>query len=175
MAGAHRFSLSGFIVSWIARLFYLASLTAIIPFAAFLLANPLEAMPDLLSQFPVAALILFVLSIIILFVYHHNIAHTLAALGWMALLPGFGGLVFMLVPREAAFAFLKGIFSGFAMLEPFVAAVQQALPWGWLFVIGYIVIGLALVHIAGRMDSDHALTTHLKKIFGPRVRILRSH
>lgn len=175
MAEAHRFSLAGFIVGWVARLFYLASLTAIIPFAVLLLTKPLETVPNFFAQFPFAALVLFVLSIVVLFIYHRDVAHTLAALGWMALLPGLGGLAFMLIPRETALGFLKSVFSGFAMLEPFVAAVQQALPGVWLFVIGYIVIGLVLVHVAGRMDEQHALMTHMKKIFGPRVRVFRSH
>jgi len=172
---AHRFSLGGFIVGWVARLLYLSALTVLIPFGALLITSGLSKIPEAIRQVPITALALVGVSAIILFLYHHSIAHTLASLGWMTLLPGIGGLLLMLVGREAIFGFISRFFAGFSLIEPLLTAVQESLPKIWLFAVAYIIIGLMLIHTAGKIDHQHALRSQLRNLFGPRVRIFKSH
>jgi hypothetical protein len=173
MSSGPTFSLHGFIVSWIARLFYLSSLTSLIPFGAVLVKSGFTHIGEQLGKVPIAAIILLGLSILVLLFFYHNLAHTLASLGWMTFLPGLGGVFFMLFNREQVFGALASVFSGFALVEPFIIALQASLPQVWAFIIGYVALGFVLIHIAGRIEREHALTTTLKNVFGPRVRILR--
>jgi hypothetical protein len=170
----HKFSVTGFVISWIARLFYLGALTALIPFGAVLITSGLSEIPETIRAVPTAALALAGVSVLVLFFYHGHLAHVLAALGWMTLLPGIGGAIFLLLKRETLFAFLTAIFSGFALVEPFIAAVEKALPNAWLFVIGYLVLGVMFIYVAGKMEREHAVLTQMRKLFGPRARIFRS-
>ena len=176
MTSPQHWSVGGFITGWVARLLYLTSLTALIPFGALLLTERPEKIPDTLQYLPLTAATLLGLSALVLLLYHRSVAHTLASLGWMTLVPGIGSLVFMLVNREAVFTLLATLVIGFGKIEPLlVAYLENVLPKLWLFIIGYIVLGLVLIHIAGRMEHEHALTSQLRKLFGPRARIFRSH
>jgi hypothetical protein len=170
----YRFSFTGFIIGWIAKLLYFASLTTLIPFGAMLLtARPAE-IPASLQYLPWTALGLLFLSAFVLLVYHRNLAHTLASLGWMTLLPGIGALVFMIVDPQTVLGFIAKLVVGFGKVEPLVESyLNDVLPKVWLFIAVYILLGFVLISIAGKMESKHALMSHFRKIFGPRVRFFR--
>jgi hypothetical protein len=174
MGKMHEFHLSGFIISWFARLLYLGSLTTLIPFGALVLASPEKFVSESLHYIPVTGFAFAGAGALILLLHYRNLAHVLATLGWATLIPGLGGLFFMVFQRDAFFAFLTNVFSGFSLIEPFAAVFQQTFPTIWLFVIGYVLIGLVLLHVAGRMEREHAVLEQFKKIFGPRVRVFRS-
>jgi len=172
MTGTFQFNVVNFIVGWIAGLFYLTALSALIPFGALLITSGFSHIPAHLQNFPITALILIGVSVIVLVLHYRSVAHTLAALGWMTFMPGLGGVFFLAFGSEKVFAWLAKIFVGSA-LEPFIAAVYKALPQVWLFVIGYVIIGYIFIHIAGKIDREHALASQLRKLFGPRARIYK--
>ncbi len=170
----HKFSLGGFLVSWIARLLYFSALTVLIPFGALMLSAGLGGIPQAVRAIPTTALLLVGVSAVILLLYHRNIAATLASLGWMTLLPGLGGLVFLILGKETIIAVLQKLFLGFGLVESMVGMIEQSLPNLIIFVIGYIILGLLFLHIAGKIEHKHAITAQIKKLFGPRARVLRS-
>ncbi len=172
MTHSYSFNAVNLIVGWIAGLFYFTALTSLIPFGALLVTSGVVSIPSQLRHLPLAALILVGVSILVLFLHYRNAAHTLAALGWMTFLPGLGGFFFLVFGKVAVFAWLEKIFEG-SIAAPFISAVYKALPSAWLFVIGYILLGYALIGIAGRMDREHALFAQVRKLFGPRARILK--
>ena len=174
MAQARHFNLFGFIIGWIARLLYLGALTTLIPFGALLITSGIKNIPTQVRNVPITAVVLVGISIVVLFLYHRDFAHTLASMGWMTFLPGLGGLFFLFFSKDKIFALFEKLFVGFESIKPLLDAVQQSLPQVWIFVIGYVVLGFVLIHIAGRMDREHALTSQLRKIFGPRARIYKS-
>lgn len=170
-----KFSLVGLLISWIASIIYLASLTSLIPFGALLLTSRPDRIPDTLQYLPYTALALVGVSVLILFIYYRSFAHTLASLGWMTLLPGLASLFFLIFKPEAVLDLLATFVIGFGKIEPLVAAyIGQAVPKLWIFILGYIALGMVLIYIAGKMESEHALTSTVRKLFGPRARIFRS-
>ncbi len=170
----YEFSIVGLLVSWIARVPYIASLTSLIPFGALLITSVPAQISVELGYLPRSALALLGMSALILLCYHRNFAHTLASLGWMTLLPGLGALFFMIFRREQVFGLLSRFVVGFGKIEPAVNSyLGRALPNLWIFIAGYIVIGFVLIYFAGRIESEHAITSYLRRIFGPRARIVR--
>jgi hypothetical protein len=174
MAEAFKFSVANFVVGWIAGLFYLTALATLIPFGALLATSGFTHIPEYLHNVPISALILVGIAVAVLFVHYRSVAHTIASLGWMTFLPGLGGLLLLVFGKVQIFAWLERFFAGTA-LEPFIAAIYNAMPQVWLFVIGYVVLGYIFIHIAGKIDREHALAAQLRKLFGPRARIYRSH
>ncbi len=171
---AHKFSVIGFFVSWIAKLLYFAALTSLIPFGAMLFTARPEKIPEAIAYFPITALGLIALSIVVLLIYTKSFAHTLASMGWMTLLPGIGALVFMFVDKQAVIGIFAKVILGFDKIEPYVSAyLDDVLPKVWIFIIAYILLGLVLISIAGKMEYEHALMFQFKKIFGPNARIFR--
>jgi hypothetical protein len=170
----HRFSFTGFLIGWFARLLYFASLASLIPFGAMLLTTRPEKIPANLQYLPWTAVGLLFLSAFVLLVYHRSFAHTLASLGWMTLLPGIGALVFMLVNKEAVFNFITTLVVGFGKVEPLVSEyINDVLPKVWLFIAVYIILGFLLIYIAGKMEYEHAMMSQFRRIFGSRVRFFR--
>jgi hypothetical protein len=126
------------------------------------------------GRFPIAAIALLCLSIVVLMAYHRSFAHTLASLGWMTLVPGIGALVMMIVNREAVVSFLVSLVSVFGNVGPYVSAyIDAALPKVWVFIGVYIFLGFVLLYVAGKIEYEHAMMATLKRVFGPRARIYR--
>lgn len=175
MTAQRKFSPLSFVVGWMAGLLYLGALASLIPFGALLVSSGFKNIPAAMHQVPIAALALVGASFIVLLLYYRDLAHSLAALGWMTFLPGFGGLFMLFFSPDAMFAFLQKTFAGFSAVKPFLEAVQNTLPTVWLFIIGYILVGFIFLHIAGRLNEEHQLSSYFKKAFGPRVKIFRSH
>lgn len=169
----YQFSITGFIVGIIAKLVYLSALTVLIPFGAMILTQKPSGLPATLQFFPISALALLGFSVLILLFHHRSLAHTLASLGWMTLLPGLGALGLMIFNREAVFTIL-GNFLGFGRIEPYIADyINSALPNVWFVTVVYIILGVVLIYIAGRMESTHTITAYVRRVFGPRARIYR--
>lgn len=170
----YEFSMTGFIVGFIAKLLYFSSLTALIPFGAMILTQKTESLPATLRFLPITALALLGFSVLMLLFHHKSLAHTLASLGWMTLLPGIGALGFMIFNKAAVFNVLNSAIFGFSKIQPYVAAyLDSALPKVWIVIGVYILLGFILVYIAGRMESKHAITSYIRRVFGPRARIYR--
>lgn len=170
----YEFSMAGFIVGFIAKLLYFSSLTALIPFGAMILTQKTADLPATMHFLPLSALALLGFSVLILLFHHRSIAHTLASLGWMTLIPGLGALGFMIFNRDAVMNMLSSVIFGFGKIEPYVAAyLNSALPKVWVVIVVYILLGAILLYIAGRMESQHAITSYVRRIFGPRARIYR--
>ncbi len=171
---AYKFSILGLLVSWVARVLYIASLTSLIPFGALLITSAPAQIPVTSGYLPATALALLGMSALMLLGYHRNFAHTLSSLGWMTLLPGLGALFFMIFRREQVFGLLSRLVAGFGKIEPVVNSyLERALPNLWIFIAGYIMIGCVLIYFAGRIESEHAITSYFRRIFGPRARIFR--
>lgn len=168
-------TLWGLIIGWIARLLYLSSLVALIPFFILLFTSPLVLLPETLQLVPFTAMGLLAVSILILFLYHRNLAHVLASMGWMTMIPGFAAVFFLIFNREAVFQLLASIVAGFGKVEPWVVSyLEHFLPHSWAFSVIYILVGFVLLKIARKIDHEHSLALQIKKLFGPRVRIFRS-
>ncbi len=171
----YKSTLLGWVVSGVAKLVYLASLASLIPFGALLITTAPEQIAVELGHIPLTALAMLGVSALILLCYHRNFARTLASLGWMTLLPGLGAVFFMIFRREQVFGLLSGLVVGFGKIEPALNAyLERALPNLWVFIAGYIIIGFVLVYFAGRIEREHAITSCIRKFFGPRARIFRT-
>jgi len=169
------FSLVGLLISWIASILYLASLTSLIPFGALLLTSRPDRIPDTLQYLPHTALALVGVSVLILFIYYRSFARTLASLGWMTLLPGLASLFFLIFKPEAVLDLLAKLVIGFGKVEPLLASyLERTVPKLWIFILGYIALGIVLIYIAGKIEREHALTSTIRKLFGSRARIVRS-
>ncbi len=167
-------ALLGWVVSWIARMLYLSSLASLIPFGALLITSAPAQFPVQLNYLPMTALALIGMSALVLLCYYRNLAHTLSSLGWMTLLPGLGALFFMIFRREQVLGLLSRVVVGFGTIEPAVNAyLERTLPNLWVFIAGYIIIGIVLVYFAGRIESEQAVMSRIRRIFGPRTRIFR--
>ncbi|MEM4239915.1 MAG: hypothetical protein QXM31_00040 [Candidatus Woesearchaeota archaeon] len=165
----HRRGIFGFILEWIAKLLYFASLSSLIPFGAMILTQRPDRIPQTLSYLPLTALGLLIVSAALLLAYHKSLAHTIAALGWMTLIPGIGALAFMIVNRQAVLDFFAKTILGFEKIEPYVAEyLDNVLPKVWLFVIAYVIIGLVLLQIAGRIGREHSIWSRIRRLLGLR-------
>ena len=172
---AHKSFLGGFIICTLAQILYLSSLTVLIPLGILIFLSPVQTTSMLGESLPWGSVVLLLLSVIILFGYYHNTAKTVSILGWLSLIPGLSGLFFLLVDRESLFNLLSSFLVGINVVEPVIAAWENTLPQLWLFVIGYLVLGMFLIHLAGRLGREHALVSKIKQMFGRRARIVRSH
>lgn len=164
----------GFFIGWISKLFYIASLASLIPFGAMIITSVPAEIPVELGYFPLTALVLLIISVLILFCYHRNLARTLASLGLMTLVPGIGALVLMIVNKDVVFAIFARFLFGFGKIEPYLDSyIESAIPKTWLFIVAYILLGLLLLYVAGRIEYEHTLVGYFRRVFGPRARIYR--
>ncbi len=171
---AHKFSIAGFIIRWIASLLYITALTTLIPYGALLLTAMPENIALNLGYLPITAFGLLVLSVLVLWFYYKSLAHTVSSLGWMTLLPGLGALFFMIFRPDEVLGLLSGFITSFGRIEPYIIAyLETAFPKLWIMIISYLVLGVLFIYVAGRMEYKHALVFQLKRIFGPRAKIYR--
>lgn len=172
---AHRSHAGGFIIAFIARVLYLGALATIVPAAILMLASPLEAVPIFFEYVPFYALAIVLLSVIMLYFHEKSIGHVFLSLGWMTIIPGIGGAVFLYFGRETVLSWLTIFFGIIPVLAPVLAVLESIYPNLWLLVIAYIVLGIILLHIAGKLEREYALSMQVKKLFGRRARVIRSH
>jgi hypothetical protein len=164
------------ILWWVVRLLYLSALTTLVPFVAHFIASGSLALPENVQYVPGAAFGILVICITVLFIHYHSVAHTLASLGWMTFVPGLIALFFQIVSPESFIATLETVGIGAGLVQNEIKEyINFVVPKVWLFIAVYLALGFILIHIAGKMEREHALTAQVRKLFGPRARILRKH
>ena len=104
---------------WVVRLLYLSALTTLVPFVAHMITSRSFAVPERLQYVPGTALGVLIICVLVLSVHYHSIAHMLASLGWMTLIPGIFALFFQVVSPDVFIALLEkaGVGAGFVQSE----------------------------------------------------------
>lgn len=159
---------------WVVRLLYLSALTTLVPFVARFITAGTFALPENVQYVPGAAFGILVVCVLVLFFHYHSAAHTLASLGWMTFIPGLFALFFQIVSPESFIALLEKVGVGAGLVQSEIREyIAYVVPKLWLYIAVYVVLGLLLITLAGKMEREHALGEQVRKLFGPRARIFR--
>ena len=129
------------LVKWIARLFYVAGLTSLIPLIPLLLFPEYLATVKVLLAFSVA----FVgMGFILLLWYTQSFKKTIFNLGVMTLIPGLLAVIFAIVGEKKLILFV----ASFGKLSPLIQIyVQNYVPKGWFLAGTYILLGTLLAYL----------------------------
>ena len=167
----HKFHRLDLLIWFVVKILYLYSLTALIPFGALFFTSGVRAIPQEIQHSPLIALGIFAVSLILLFAHYRDLAHSLASLGWMALLVGITAVLFHLLHPQSVLGLFQNVVYGFDKIEPIIVKeLDDVFPTIWLFIIGYIVLGIVLLYIAGKMEPEHSMMSTIRKLFKPRKR-----
>jgi hypothetical protein len=113
----HKFHRLDLLIWLVVKALYLYSLTALIPFGALFFTSGVHAIPQEILHAPFVALGIFAASLILLFAHYWDLAHTLASLGWMALVPGIAAVLFHWLHPKSVLGLFQVIY-GFDKIEP---------------------------------------------------------
>lgn len=167
----HKFHRLDLLIWLVVKALYLYSLTALIPFGALFFTSGFRAIPQEIQHVPLISFGLFVASLIILFAHYRDIAHALASLGWMGLLCGITAVLFHLFHPQSVLGLFKNIVYGFDKIEPVILKeLNDVLPTIWLFIVSYMVFGIVLLYVAGKIEPEHSMMSTVRNIFRPRDR-----
>jgi len=133
------------IIEYIARFFYFAGLTALIPL------TPLLLFPQKLVEAKVAfgiALTLIFIGFFIVYIVSHSKKVALRSLGLMTLIPGLLAVFFIYSgPRR-----ITKLLNMFGEASPFLEKwITTYMPKGWLLASVYIILGCYLIWISYRV------------------------
>ena len=170
----HKFSFGRLIIVWFAEILYLSALSALLPVILLTLISPMEPFANLSQYVSLTALGMVVLSVFILFLAYQSLGRVFFSVGWITLVPGLGGLIFLDFQKDAIIAFFSTVFSWFPLVEPVVNILERSMPNLWVIAVSYIIIGFLFMHLAGKLEHKHALTSQIRKLFGRRAKILRN-
>jgi hypothetical protein len=124
----------------IARIFYIAGLTALIPLVPLLL-SPHELFGAKYA-FGIALGLIF-LGFLIVYWFTDSKKVALSALGWMTLVPGMLAVIFSFMGTRRMANFLAGFGKASPLLEGWV---ETYVPKAWLLAGVYIIIGVGLIY-----------------------------
>ena len=162
----HEFHRLDLLIWLVVKTLYLYSLTTLIPFGALFFTSGFQAIPKEIQHVPLIAFGIFTASLILLFAHYRDIAHALASLGWMGLLCGITAVLFHLFHPQSVFGLFKNVVYGFDKIEPIILKeLNDVLPTIWLFIVGYLVFGIVLLYIAGKIEPEHSMMSTLRKLF----------
>ena len=133
------------VVAMIARAFYIAGLTALIPLIPMVL-SPQEAIGARYAFGTALGLIVF--GFLIVFWFTESKKSALNALGFMTLFPGLLAVVFSFMgPRRMA-----GLLSSFGQASPFLEKwAESYVPNAWLLAGVYIIIGVGFIWVSEKV------------------------
>ncbi len=134
------------IVKWVAELFYLAGLTALIPLLPLVL-SPLKFIQA--KQAFVIALALIIVSFILVYAASQSKKVALRALGLFTLIPGLLA-VFFSYAGQRRMAEMMGWFGQESPL--FENYIETHVPKAWLLAGLYIIVGVALIWISEKVN-----------------------
>lgn len=128
------------IIKWIARLFYVAGLTSLIPIMPLLLFPEHLATVKVLLVFSAAFVCM---GFLLLLWYTSSFQKTLFNLGIMTLIPGLLAVIFAALGEKKLILFI----ASFGTLSPLIEAyIQTYVPKGWFLAGVYILLGTALAY-----------------------------
>lgn len=129
------------VIKWIARLFYVAGLTSLIPLAPLLLFPEHLATVKVLLVFSAAFVCM---GFLLLLWYTSSLRKTLFNLGIMTLIPGLLAVLFAALGEKKLILFI----ASFGKLGPIIEAyVQTYVPKGWFLAGIYILLGTILAYL----------------------------
>ncbi len=167
-----------FIAKWVIRIVatfvYAFSLSIITPLALVALFPEYLWPPVIYAKSVIfLAVGLVFLSAFVLFIHTKSIGSTLFQLGIVTFVPGFLALIFSFFSREIVFGFIEKYIVQFAVIEPYIQSYfSLVLPRVLLMAIVYLVLGGILIYLGITQLRKEATVTFVKKVFGPRARVL---
>ncbi|MBS3147390.1 hypothetical protein J4219_00735 [Candidatus Woesearchaeota archaeon] len=128
------------LVKWIARLFYVAGLTSLIPLIPLLLFPEHLATVKVLLVFSIAFVCM---GFLLLLWYTQSFKRTIFNLGIMTLIPGLLAVIFTVLGEKKLILFV----ASFGKLSPLIQTyVQNYVPKGWFLAGTYILLGTLLAY-----------------------------
>lgn len=167
-----------FIAKWVVRItanfVYAFSLSIIVPlvlmalFPEYLWAPVVYARPVIFL-----AVGLVFLSAFVLYLHTKSFGGTLFNLGLVTFFPGLLALFFSFYSRDLVFGFVENYVAPFAIVEPYIEGyLSLVLPRVLVLAVVYLVLGAALIYFGVVQLRKEATVTFVKKVFGPRARVL---
>ncbi|MBI4145853.1 hypothetical protein HY489_00790 [Candidatus Woesearchaeota archaeon] len=129
----------------IARILYVAGLTALIPLIPMVL-SPQQLMAAKYGL--LAALFLIIASFITVFLFTRSKKASVRAIGFMTIIPGFLAVAFALIGEKNLVGYLVKL----GPVTPFVQAwLDNYLPKSWFLAGIYIILGVSLVYLSEKL------------------------
>lgn len=167
-----------FIAKWVIRIVatfvYAFSLSIIVPLALVALFPEYLWPPVIYAKSVIfLAVGLVFLSAFVLYMHTKSVGLTLFQLGIVTFFPGFLALIFSFFSRDLVFKFVETYIVQFVVIEPYIKSYfSLVLPRVIILAIAYLILGGILIYLGVIQLRKEATVTFVKKVFGPRARVL---